>query len=332
MSPIREGTGLSSGFAGREDRKKMDVRSNPKPRSTGILAGKSSSPRQTCRQDAGAPRNRFTRAVLRIGVALFSVLALIAQISAAGLAPTEPVRFSRDILPILSDNCFACHGPDEQARKAQLRLDTREGAFGKGKSGKFALVANDSRHSEILRRLTTNDPDDVMPPPKSKRHVTPVQIELIRRWIEQGAPWSRHWAFEPPIRPVMPTGFEDVRNPIDAWVQARLAKEGLRPSPEASRTTLIRRVTLDLTGLPPTPEEVSGFLKDLAPGAYDRLVDRLLASSRYGERMAWDWLEAARYADSNGYQGDSERTMWPWRDWIVDAFNRNLPFDQFTVW
>ncbi len=332
MSPTREDAGLSSGFPGREDFQKMDAHSDPQPRSAGILTDESSSPRQTCWPDADARRNPLTGAALRIGGVLFGALALIGQSLAADLSPTEPVSFSRDILPILSDNCFACHGPDEQARKAKLRLDTREGAFGKGKSGEFALVPKDSHRSEIIRRLTTDNPDDVMPPPKSKRHVTPVQIELIRRWIDQGAPWSRHWAFEPPIRPVVPAGFGHGRNPIDAWVQVRLAKEDLRASPEASRATLVRRVTLDLTGLPPTPEEVSGFLKDLAPGAYDRLVDRLLASPRYGERMAWDWLEAARYADSNGYQGDSERTMWPWRDWIVDAFNRNLPFDQFTVW
>jgi mono/diheme cytochrome c family protein len=317
----------------------------------------------------------------------------------------EAVSFSRDILPILSDNCFACHGPDEQARKSGLRLDTHDGALGKGKSGELAIVPRDSARSEVIRRLLTTDVDDVMPPPKSNRHLTPAQVELVRRWIDQGATWGKHWAFEPPVRPPVPPTRNsklETRNSIDAFVQARLVKEGLTPSPEASPATLIRRVTLDLTGLPPTPEEVAAFEREcaeekrravsgpegrqkVAPGvspglagenrvslgratessaapagaetildssspgsrpglssfappalsvgsAYDRLVDRLLASPRYGERMAWDWLEAARYADSNGYQGDSERTMWPWRDWVVDAFNRNLPFDQFTVW
>ncbi|MSU37063.1 MAG: DUF1553 domain-containing protein [Pedosphaera sp.] len=263
---------------------------------------------------------------------MIGAIALIGKTSAAEASPPASIAFSRDILPLLSDNCFTCHGPDEQARKAKLRLDTREGAFGKGKSGEFALVAKDSGHSEVIRRLTTSDPDDVMPPPKSKRRLTPAQVELIRNWIDQGAFWGRHWAYEPPLRPPVPPTAGEIRNPIDAFVQARLAKEGLNASPEAPRATLIRRMTLDLTGLPPTPNEVSEFLNDSSLDAYDRLADRLLASPRYGERMAWEWLEAARYADSNGYQGDSERTMWPWRDWVVDAFNRNLPFDQFTLW
>lgn len=246
--------------------------------------------------------------------------------------PPGTIVFSRDVLPILSDNCFACHGPDEQARKGGLRLDVREGAFGAGKSGVPAIVPKDGAHSEVVRRLTTQDPDDVMPPVKSNRRLTPVQVDTLRRWVDQGAVWGRHWAFEPPRRMGWSAEARNVTHPIDALVRARLMQEGLQPSAEAPRPTLIRRVTLDLTGLPPTPSEVESFERETTPEAFERLVDRLLDSPRYGERMAWDWLEAARYADSNGYQGDSERTMWPWRDWVVAAFNRNLPFDQFTVW
>jgi hypothetical protein len=196
------------------------------------------------------------------------------------------------------------------------------------------VVAGDAVHGEVVRRLSSADPDAVMPPPKSNHHLTAEQVARVRRWIEEGAAWGRHWAYEPPVRPPVPpvaAGGQGL-NPIDAFVRAGLVREGIAPSPEAPRTTLIRRVTLDLNGLPPTPSEVDAFVKDPAPDAYERVVDRLLASPRYGERMAWDWLEAARYADSNGYQGDGERTMWPWRDWVVDAFNRNMPFDRFTVW
>jgi len=263
-----------------------------------------------------------------------AVLACLAALGVVRATAEAPVRFSRDILPILSDNCFACHGPDEKARKAGLRLDTRDGALGTGKSGETAVVARDAVHSEVVRRLASADPDAVMPPPKSNHHLTAEQVALVRRWIEEGAAWGRHWAYEPPVRPPVPVVAAEGKglNPIDAFIRARLVREGIAPSPEAPRTTLIRRVMLDLTGLPPTPSEVDAFVKDPSPDAYERVVDRLLASPRYGERMAWDWLEAARYADSNGYQGDGERTMWPWRDWVVDAFNRNMPFDRFTVW
>ena len=302
---------------------------------------------------------------------VFAGAATLAALLAGATLQADPVRFSRDILPLLSDNCFGCHGPAETGRKGGLRLDLRGGALGIGKSGAPAIISGDSTRSEVIRRLLTTDPDEVMPPPRSNRKLTPDQIELLRRWIDEGAVWGKHWAYEPPVRPALPTPSLDsgIRNPIDAFVHARLANEGLAPTPEAPPATLIRRVTLDLTGLPPTPEEVAAFERECAeeqnlenrktgkretrnsskrqtlpaagiPGfqnqpsrsAYERLVDRLLASPRFGERLAWDWMEAARYADSNGYQGDSERTMWPWRDWVVDAFNRNLPFDQFTVW
>ncbi len=268
-------------------------------------------------------------------LALFACAGLLLspRVSHAATAKTE-INFSRDILPILSDNCFHCHGPDEKERKAKLRLDTKEGAFAKAKSGEPAIVPGKSKDSELIKRIVTKDEDDLMPPTKSNRKLTPQQIELLKRWVDTGAVWGRHWAYELPTRPEIPNvsaAKNSVRNPIDNFVIARLQKEGLKPSPEATKETLIRRVTLDLTGVPPTPEEVDAFLADKSPTAYEKVVDRLLKSPRYGERMAWDWLDAARYADSNGYQGDPERTMWPWRDWVVNAFNANMPYDQFTI-
>ena len=258
----------------------------------------------------------------------------MAALAAADLASAaEPARldFNRDIQPILSDNCYQCHGPDAQARQANLRLDTKEGAL---RTADPVLVPGKSGDSELIRRVTSTDAGTVMPPPKSKRKLTPAQIGLLKRWVDQGAPWGKHWAFEAPRRPDVPeirNPKPEIRNPIDAFILARLGREGLAPSPEAPKEILIRRLTLDLTGLPPTPQEVDAFLTDSAPDAYERVVDRLLASPRYGERMAWDWLDAARYADSNGYQGDPDRTMWPWRDWVVQALNANLPYDRFTV-
>ncbi|HUR45066.1 MAG TPA: DUF1549 domain-containing protein [Candidatus Saccharimonadales bacterium] len=260
--------------------------------------------------------------------------ALMAAISLAVVSSASAATFSRDILPILSDNCFSCHGPDEKARKAKLRLDTKEGAF-RVKDDVHVIVPGKSSKSELYRRLTTQDLDDVMPPPKSTRKLSPEQIDLIKKWIDAGASWGEHWAFEkvsqPPLPRLKKLG-KRALTPIDQFIFARLEKEGLTPAPEAGRERLIRRVTLDLTGLPPTPEQVSDFLLDTKSNAYERLVDRLLRSPSFGERMAWSWLEAARYADSNGYQGDSERTMWPWRDWVVKAFNQNLPYDRFTIW
>jgi hypothetical protein len=243
----------------------------------------------------------------------------------------DKVNFDRDVLPLLSDRCFQCHGPDEQARKAKLRLDRKEDALGSG-----VIVAGKAAESELVKRITSTDPAEVMPPPKANKNLTPAQIATLKRWVEQGAEWGQHWAFVPVKRPEPPRIRDAkrsawVRTPIDGFVLARLEREGLSPSPEADRVRLIRRVTLDLTGLPPTPEEVDAFLKDTSPNAYEKVVDRLLASPRFGERMAWDWLDAARYADSNGYQGDGERTMWPWRDWVVKAFNENVPYDRFTV-
>ncbi len=242
------------------------------------------------------------------------------------------VEFNRDVRPILSDACFPCHGPDKGKRKAGLRLDTREGAFA-DLGGAFALVAGNPERSAVHQRITEKDGKRRMPPLRAERQLAPREVALVRRWIEQGAKWQAHWAFIPPTRPALPA-VKDAkwgRNPLDAFVLARLEREGLAPSPEADRHALARRLSFDLTGLPPTPEVVDGFLADRRPGAHERLVDRLLASPRYGERMAVRWLAGARYADTNGYQSDGERAMWRWRDGVIDAYNANVPYDQFTV-
>ncbi|MHC4994761.1 MAG: DUF1501 domain-containing protein [Planctomycetota bacterium] len=238
-------------------------------------------------------------------------------------------RYSADPL----DNCYHCHGPDNQNRKADLRLDTLEGAT--ADLGGYAAVApNDPDASELIARIGDTG-DDVMPPRKSKRSLTPDQKQLLRDWIAQGAAWGKHWAFVPPTTPAIPQLKDDApgakRHPIDTFILKRLEDDGLEPSPRANRRALIRRLTLDLTGLPPTPEEVDAFLNDKKPGAYARVVDRLLASPHFGERVAWPWLDAARFSDTNGYQQDPTRTMWPWRDWAVNAINTNQPFDRFTV-
>ncbi len=240
-----------------------------------------------------------------------------------------PVDFARDVLPILAENCFACHGPDKGARRGDLRLDTKDEAL---RTENPVIVPGKSAQSEFFKRLVTADKTDFMPPLKSKKKLTAAQIETLKQWIDGGAPWGKHWAFTPPVRPPIPKVTYPTTNAIDAFVVARLAREGLSPSPMASKATILRRVTLDLTGLPPSIAEVDAFLKDDSPKAYEKAVDRLLASPRYGERMVWDWLDAARYADSNGYQGDGERSMYPWRDWAVRAFNADMPYDRFTVW
>ena len=254
-------------------------------------------------------------AILLLGVASSAV-------PAQDQAPPA-LDFDRTVLPILSNHCFACHGPDGQKRKGDLRLDDEKEAK------KSAIVPGKSAESEVYKRLITTDTDDLMPPPKANKKLSREQIAVLKKWIDAGAPWGEHWSFRPLAKPAVPAG---AGHPVDAFIRARLAREKLPPSPEADRTTLLRRVTLDLTGCPPTPEEADAFLADRSPQAYEKVVDRLLASPRYGERMAWDWMEVSRYADSNGYQGDGERTMWPWRDWVVRAFNENLPYDQFTVW
>ncbi len=249
--------------------------------------------------------------------------------------------FNRDIRPILAGACFQCHGADEKQRKAGLRLDLSEIAFKPAESGATAIVPGKPAESELLKRLLATDDSVRMPPPNSGKKITPAQIETLKRWIADGAEYAGHWAFIPPTRPAVPklstqhsvlsTQSSAGGNPIDHFIRARLDQLGLKPSPEAGKPTLIRRVTLDLTGLPPTPSEIDAFLADQSPNAYEKVVDRLLKSPRYGEQMARPWLDMARYADSNGFQVDSSRFQWPWRDWVINAFNDNMPFDQFTT-
>jgi hypothetical protein len=240
------------------------------------------------------------------------------------------VQFDRQILPILSENCFTCHGPDAKARKADLRLDLKETALRKTEP---VIVPGQSALSVLIDRVTSKDIDEKMPPNGSGKKLTVDQVELLKKWIDQGATWSKHWAFEPVRRPQPPAVRDPsrVQNPIDRFVMARLESAGLAAAPQGERTTLVRRLTLSLIGLPPSPEEVDAFLADTRPGAYEALVDRLLASPHYGERMAMDWLDGSRYADTNGFQNDFARTMWPWRDWVIAAFNRDLPYDRFAI-
>lgn len=249
------------------------------------------------------------------------------------VASGPEVDFDREVLPILADKCFACHGPDAAVRKADLRLDDPAAAFAELPSGRRALVAGELDVSQVFQRIAAEDPLDRMPPPDFTKELTDDEIQTLGRWIQQGAPWEKHWAFVPPKQAELPevSQPEWVRNPIDAFVLARLDREGLSPAAEADKRTLIRRVTFDLTGLPPTLDEIDAFLADDEPGAYERVVDRLLMSPRYGEHSARYWLDAARYADTNGYHIDNERYMWRWRDWVIGAFNKNMPYDQFTI-
>jgi len=278
---------------------------------------------------------RHTRsAVIATGLGALAgmvLLSMTAMTNAADPQVERPVNFIRDVRPILAKHCFACHGPDEASREATLRLDTKEGALGERPDG-AAFVAGKVDASRAIERVTSNDPELRMPPPKSGPALSAEQIDILRRWVAQGAPWQTHWSFEKPARSAPPT-VKDAdwsRSPIDRFVLARLEREGLRPAPEADRATLLRRLALDLTGLPPTPDVAAEFLADSSAAAYERLVDRLLESNAYGERWARVWLDLARYADTKGYEKDRTRTMWRYRDWVIDAFNADLPFDQFT--
>jgi hypothetical protein len=257
---------------------------------------------------------------------IFFVLVLTSPLCA------QTVEFNRDIRPIFSDRCYTCHGPSSTTRKSKLRFDTEKGAK-QDLGGRFAIVPGDVEHSEILQRISAGTKPTRMPPAYTGPGLSDHEIDLIRRWIAQGAVWEKHWSFIPPKRKDPPAVSDPKwpRNPIDSFVLAGLDHESLKPSPEADRMTLLRRVTFDLTGLPPTLAEMDAFARDSSPNAYEKVVDRLLASPRYGEHMAIRWLDAARYADTNGYQTDGERFMWRWRDWVIDAFNRNMPYDEFTV-
>lgn len=245
------------------------------------------------------------------------------------LSAADEVTFSRDILPILSDRCFHCHGPDPMHREADLRLDLRESAI-ESRDGTAAIVPGKPEASKLLVRVMADDEDLLMPPPDSHRKkLTKRQIETIRKWIDSGAKWGQHWAFEKPVKVTLPS--QNKKHPIDVLVQRQLKEKGLSFSPTAQKQTLIRRLSFDLTGLPPAHAEVEAYLKDESEDAYEKLVNRLLKSKHYGERMAMWWLDLARYSDTDGFQGDATRTNWPWRDWVVQSFNENKPFDQFTI-
>jgi len=250
------------------------------------------------------------------------------------VAESSAVDYSRDVRPILSQHCYACHGPDEASREAGLRLDRADTALAESESGAIAVVPGKPEASELVARVTSDDADLRMPPASSGHTLSAEQIDLLRRWVASGAKFDDHWSFRPIVRPDPPqVGNEAwVRNPIDAFILHRLEREGIAPSPEADPATLVRRLSLDLTGLPPQPAEVAEFLNDESPDAYEKLVDRLLASPHYGERWGRHWLDLAHYADSDGYLGDGFRNYaWLYRDWVIDAVNRDLPFDRFTI-
>jgi Protein of unknown function (DUF1553)/Protein of unknown function (DUF1549)/Planctomycete cytochrome C len=275
--------------------------------------------------------------VNRLRPATTLALALLASqavtIHAGAEVPRAPIDYNLQVRPILSNACFKCHGPDADERQAELRLDVRDAALAPAESGKAAIVPGNPDASALVKRIFATKSTVVMPPPKSHKTLTDAEKQILKEWVAQGARYQTHWSFQTPRRPEMPSVKDRSwsRNPIDRFILERLEKEGLTPAPEADKATLIRRVTLDLTGLPPTLAEVDAFLNDAQPDAYGKLVDRLLNSPHFGERMALDWLDAARFADTHGYHIDAGRNMTRWRDWVIDAYNRNLPFDQFTI-
>lgn len=262
-----------------------------------------------------------------------TVLFAVFAVALSAATTNAAIDFNREVRPILSEHCYACHGPDEAKRKAGLRLDREEDAFKELKSGERAIIAADPEQSALVKRITTTDQDDIMPPVKHAKPLSKEQITTLTQWIKEGAKWQRHWAFVPPVRPELPNPTDPAwpKNGIDHFIADKLEKNGLKPNPEAEKTTLIRRVTFDLTGLPPTIDEVDSFLADGSDSAYEKVVDRLLNSPHYGERMAQNWLDLARYADTAGYHFDGVRNMWLWRDWVINAFNKNIPFDEFTI-
>jgi hypothetical protein len=259
------------------------------------------------------------------------ISSLVAGVAAATAGAAEPIRYGRDVLPILSAKCFACHGPDEEGRQADLRLDLEETAKADRDAGP-AILSGRPDESLLLERITSPDPDLVMPPGDSHKPLTAEQVSLLRRWIAEGAAWGRHWSFEPVVRPELPAAPRGaaIRSPIDAFVAARLAEHGLSLQPPADPHTLLRRLSLDLIGLPPSPEAAAAFAADPSAAAYEQQVDALLEAPQFGEHWARMWLDLARYADTKGYEKDLGRTMWPYRDWVVEAINADLPLDRFT--
>jgi hypothetical protein len=264
---------------------------------------------------------------VRTTLSIASVL-LLACLPRLDAAPAAQIEFNRDIRPIITENCFACHGPDKNQRKAKLRLDMREVAI-----ERQAVVPGKPEESKLIEHIFSEDPEEIMPPPKSRKSLTANQKELLRRWIASGAAYEPHWAYIKVQRPAVPSTENAiwVRDPIDAYILHILEQRHIQPSPEASKATLLRRLSLDLIGLPPTPEELSAYLNDSTPSAYERQVERLLGSPHFGERMAVPWLDVVRYADTVGYHGDQNQNIFPYRDYVIDSFNRNKSFDQFTV-
>ena len=280
-----------------------------------------------------SPAGPVIRSLALLFVCAFANVAHSAAENAGANASAPSVDFTREVRPILAGHCFKCHGMDEGARKAKLRLDLRESAIAPAKSGDLPIVPGKPDKSELVARIFNTNDDDVMPPLGAKNPLTPAEKDILKRWIAQGAAYQPHWAFIAPrqSRPPKVNNKKWPRNAIDSFVLARLEKEELHPSPPADKYTLIRRLYLDLTGLIPTPSEADAFVNDPSPEAYEHAVDKLLASPHYGERWARRWLDLARYADSNGYEKDRQRSIWPWRDWVVNALNKDMPFDEFTI-
>ncbi len=282
--------------------------------------------------------NKYSLVLAILAVIIFSTCQRESQRQVVSIGQDIPdkIDFNFHVRPILSDRCYKCHGPDEKVRKASLRFDIKEDAFAPldSSGSHFAIVPGDLKNSQLARRISSTDPDFQMPPPESKLSLSNRDIEILKRWIDQGAEWKDHWAFLPPQQADLPkvSNRKWPKNGIDHFIMKRLDEEGLSPSSEASRAKLIRRLSFDLRGIPPSIEEINAFLVDDDSDAYENLVDGFLASSGYGERMALEWLDLARYADSHGYQDDLERSQWPWRDWVIKAFNENMPYDQFITW
>ena len=272
------------------------------------------------------PPFRYKKGMARAVFVIFVISAI------SMLTRADDIDFSRDIRPILSQNCYACHGPDSEHREADLRLDTEEGMKADD-GGDRAVVPGDLAQSEMVKRITSKSAKKHMPPMDSGKKLTAEQIATLETWIKQGAKWTQFWSFVPPVKAVLPMVKDAAwaTTPIDRFISARLEKEGLHPSPAADRRTLIRRVSFDLTGLPPTPAEVDAFVMDQSPDAYSHLVDRLLASPAFGEKWARVLLDLSRFADTNGYEKDRRREMWPYRDWLINALNEDMPFDEFTI-
>ena len=307
-----------------------NLRYPPLPQACSITGGGSLFANLPFRVLPGWPSRRMREVV---AFSLIAVSACALSASSVVMAADRKIEFNRDVRPILSNNCYQCHGPDKNQLQAGLRLDKPEIATAKLESGQTAIVPKDLVSSGLVARITSNDPNQKMPPPESGKSISPEEIEILKQWVAQGAEFQGHWSFIPAVRREPPaTRFtEHVRNEIDRFVLSRLEAEGLTPAPEADKISLIRRATIDLTGLPPTPKEVDAFLSDNSAEAYERVVDRLLQSPRYGEHQGRIWLDAARYGDTHGLHLDNERSMWPYREYVINAINKNLPFDQFTI-